>query len=195
MNNNRDATEYLLAFGANLPGPDGSPPEQAIEAAIRAVSERLGQPLTSSRLFRTPCFPAGSGPDYVNAAARGTTQLVPEQILTILHEIENDFGRARTRRWGQRTLDIDLLAYGNEIAPDPATFRRWLRLPIQDQVGTAPTELILPHPRIQDRGFVLVPLAEIAPDWRHPVLDRTVIELRDALPEAALSDIAPLPAT
>ena len=122
MNNNRDATEYLLAFGANLPGPDGSPPEQAIEAAIWAVSERLGHPLTSSRLFRTPCFPAGSGPDYVNAAVRGTTQLIPEQILTILHEIENKFGRERTRRcMAARPAALASTAPASAIWPAAAT--------------------------------------------------------------------------
>ncbi len=145
-----------------------------------------------SRLYETPCFPENSGPDYVNAVAILTTRLSAPGLLSRLHEIEAELGRERVVRWGQRTLDLDLLAYGEVIRPDPATFRHWMNLPLGEQLKAAPEQLILPHPRIQDRAFVLVPLAEIAPDWRHPVLGRTASQMRDELDPMDAAQIKPL---
>ncbi len=101
-------------------------------------------------------------------------------------------GRERVSRWGQRTLDVDLLAYGEVIRPDLATFQHWLNLPMKEQSKRVPDQLILPHPRIQDRAFVLVPLVEIAPDWRHPVLGRTAKQMRDDLEEAEVAQVKAL---
>ena len=101
-------------------------------------------------------------------------------------------GRERVSRWGQRTLDIDLLAYGGAILPDSAGFQHWLDLSVEEQSKRAPEQLILPHPRIQDRAFVLVPLAEIAPDWQHPVLGRTAVQMRDDLDEAQTAQVKAL---
>lgn len=145
-----------------------------------------------SRFWRSPAFPPGSGPDFVNAAAAVESDLAPQALLARLHAIEAGLGRVRVRRWGQRTLDLDLLAMGDTILPDAATLRRWIELPLAGQMGTAPDELILPHPRLQDRAFVLCPLAEIAPDWRHPLLRRSVREMADALPKAEKSALQPL---
>ena len=184
--------EILLALGANLPGPDGTPPDATLRAAFDRLSDRLETPLKVSRLFRTPCFPAGSGPDYVNAAARAECDLTPEVILDRCHGIEAEFGRAREQRWGQRTLDIDLIAVGNQIAPDRATFGRWHRLSPGAQRTMAPDELILPHPRLQDRAFVLVPMAEVAPNWQHPVLGLTVAQMAAAPDPTQLTEIVPL---
>jgi len=78
------------------------------------------------------------------------------------------------------------------VLPDPAGFRHWLDLPPEAQSREAPDRLILPHPRMQDRAFVLVPLADVAPDWRHPVLGRTVTQMRDALPAGLLAEVVPL---
>ncbi len=98
-------------------------------------------------------------------------------------------GRKRTVRWGARTVDLDLLAVGAEIRPDRATQDHWRNLAPADQAIKAPDQLILPHPRIQDRAFVLVPLADIAPDWVHPILGKTVLEMLNDLPEADKEDV------
>ena len=107
-----------------------------------------------------------------------------QELLALLHRVEAAFGRERRRRWGQRTLDLDLIAVGNEVVPDIATFEAWYNLAPEAQTSRAPDQLILPHPRLQDRAFVLVPLAEVAPDWVHPVLGKSVREMLDALPQA-----------
>ena len=146
---------------------------------------QAGLPIIArSGLYETPCFPKGYGPDYVNAAVVVETGLQPEQILSVLHVIENDFQRERAERWGARSLDLDLAAMGARVAPDKATVQSWIDLPLADQKTTAPDRLILPHPRLQDRAFVLIPLADIAPDWRHPILGKTVTEMLESLPEA-----------
>lgn len=188
----RDARHALVAFGANLPF-SGQPPQVTLRQAAFEVERRIG-PVTMSRLFATPCFPAGAGPDYVNAAARVSLpkDMAAEQVLAALHRIEADFGRRRDTRWGMRTLDLDLLALDDLLHPDAATWTAWAGLAPDDQARRTPEGLILPHPRLQDRAFVLVPLADVAPDWRHPVNNRTVLQMRDALPVADLDQVRPL---
>ena len=150
--------------------------------------------LRLGRMYTTPCFPAGAGPDYVNAAAAGPVPAGWDaaRILAALHAVEAEFGRTRETRWGMRTLDLDLLAVGGQVLPDAATQDAWRDLDPALQRREAPDRLILPHPRIQDRAFVLVPLADVAPDWRHPRLGLTVAEMLARLPPDECRDIVPL---
>ena len=183
----------LLALGANLPF-DGMMPDQTLRAAVDNFPKvNLAEPRLS-RLFLTPCFPAGAGPDYVNAAAllQVDQGLSAKVLLARLHRIEAMFGRKRETRWGMRTLDIDLLALGDQILPDPETQTHWRNLDPTLQARAAPDQLILPHPRLQDRAFVLVPLADVAPDWCHPVLELTVTQMLGRLPAADLAEMRPL---
>lgn len=142
-----------------------------------------------SHFYNTPAYPAGSGPDYLNAALSAGWQGSADDALAALHQIEAKLSRTRDSRWASRTVDIDLLAFGAQILPDRATQSEWMALPLDQQMTKAPQHIILPHPRIQDRSFVLVPLAEIAPNWRHPILDKSVLEMRDALPASDLAQI------
>jgi 2-amino-4-hydroxy-6-hydroxymethyldihydropteridine diphosphokinase len=130
----------------------------------------------------------------VNAAFAATPPdgLGADEILAILHETELLFGRKRESRWGMRTLDLDLIALGDAVLPDAATQAQWRGLDPEAQRRLAPDRLILPHPRLQDRSFVLVPLADVAPDWRHPVLGLTVREMLAARPVAERSEVVPL---
>ena len=156
-----------------------------------ALGSTSVQICTVSRFYQTAAFPAGAGPDYVNVVAGIRTDLAPRALLATLHQIEADFFRVRQGRWGERTLDLDLLALDELILPDHATLAHWIRLDPAQQGSIAPDRLVLPHPRLQDRGFVLIPWADIAPAWRHPLTRRTVREMRDALPDAAKAEVRP----
>ena len=145
-----------------------------------------------SRFFQTPCFPAGAGPDYVNAAVEVETTLPAEALLAWLHGIEAQFSRVREQRWGMRTLDLDLIDHCGAVLPDDEGFNRWQGLPLEQQMKEAPGQLILPHPRIQDRAFVLVPLCDIAPRWCHPVLQKTAAEMLAELPPGEVAEVVPL---
>jgi 2-amino-4-hydroxy-6-hydroxymethyldihydropteridine diphosphokinase len=190
-----DVTEStaLIALGANLPNGN-TPPADTLKFALSALADRGFSLRSISRFFATPCFPAGSGPDYVNAAAAITVPagLTADDLLAHLLAIEMDFGRERQRRWGMRTLDLDLVAWGDMILPDREGFDQWRCLDPALQAQAAPDRLILPHPRLQDRAFVLVPLADVAPAWRHPVLGITVLQMLQALPEADRRAVVPL---
>lgn len=181
----------LIALGGNLASTHGRPAE-TLSLALDAL-EQAGIAIdTVSRFYRTPCFPPGAGPDFVNAAASIITDLAPDVLLARFHEIEGALGRVRETRWGARVVDLDLIAMGDRILPDRATVKHWMGLPLGVQKAMAPDRLILPHPRLQDRGFVLIPLADVAPDWCHPLSGRTVAEMVAALPEAEIRDIVAL---
>ena len=188
-----ESVQALVAFGANLPF-EGETPAQTIVSASKALAKEGLSVLAFSRLFATPCFPIGAGPDYVNAAAivDYEPKVNAASILQRLHQVEGNFGRKREQRWGMRTLDIDLLAVGESVLPDGDTQDAWRTMAPEVQRREAPDGLILPHPRLQDRAFVLVPLADVAPDWVHPRTGLTVRQMLAALPAADREAVKPL---
>lgn len=181
----------LIVLGGNEESVWGDAKE-TVQKAMLEVGFLSQTPPKCSALYTTAAFPAGSGPDYVNAAMAITTTMPPQDILAQLHRIEAAAGRVRTKRWGQRTLDLDLIAVGDAVLPDAQTHAQWRDLPLADQLRETPDQLILPHPRLQDRAFVLVPLYDVAPDWQHPVLGRTVAQLCADLTDAARAEVTPL---
>ena len=189
--NATSTSSTLIALGGNLPS-DAGPPEATLRAALAALPERHVRILDVSTFYATPCFPEGAGPDYVNAAARVGFDGSAQALLAVLHDVEALFGRARAARWGRRTLDLDLLAMGQAVLPDPETHAAWRTLPPDRQIANAPDQLIVPHPRLAERAFVLVPLMDVAPDWVHPVTGASVREMAAALPEQARKEVIPL---
>jgi 2-amino-4-hydroxy-6-hydroxymethyldihydropteridine diphosphokinase len=188
-----DATSHaLIALGANLPGGDRAPAE-TLTFALDLIAKTVGTDVMASSLFRTPAFPPGSGPDYLNAAARFRWSGSPEALLTLLNRIEKRLGRTRGARWEARIVDLDLIALGDRVRPDAVTQGHWTALPPARAAVETPHHLILPHPRMAERSFVLGPLAEIAPGWRHPLTGLSVADMLAARPAAERAQIVPVP--
>ncbi len=182
----------LIALGCNQTSVWGNA-TSTVQRAKLLVAEQLQNDAKCSDCFATKAVPAGSGPDYINAVMAVQTTLSPPDLLRSLHDIEERAQRVRTTRWGQRTLDLDLLAVDDLVLPDTQTFAHWRDLDLVDQQRLAPDTLILPHPRLQDRAFVLVPLCDVAPDWVHPVIGRSAAAMCAALPQADRDSVVRLP--
>ncbi|ARC87368.1 2-amino-4-hydroxy-6-hydroxymethyldihydropteridine diphosphokinase [Rhodovulum sp. MB263] len=180
----------LIALGGNM-GSGAGAPEATLAAGLAALEAESVRIVKISRFYHTPSMPEGSGPEFVNAVVEIATDLSATALLARLHGIEARFGRERRIRWAPRTLDLDLLDLDGAVLPDAAVQARWMGLAPEAQAREVPDRTILPHPRIQDRAFVLVPLAEIAPDWRHPVSGQTAQEMLAALPAAEIAGISP----
>lgn len=167
----------LVALGANLPSPAHGPPRATLEAALALMPAHGIAVVRRSSWYSNPAVPPSNQPLYVNAVVDVATELAPEALLDRLHRIEARLGRSRQQRWEARIVDLDLLDYDGRVRrPD------------------AGSPLELPHPRLHLRAFALVPIAELAPDWRHPVSGRRVGALLDALDPAAVAAMRPMPA-
>jgi 2-amino-4-hydroxy-6-hydroxymethyldihydropteridine diphosphokinase len=145
----------LIALGANLPSPVG-PPASTLKHALGELDRKGVKILKVSSFYETVAWPDPAGPAFINAVATVSAPFQPVELLAILHGVETAMGRLRSAPNAARSLDLDLLDYDGR----------------RTEAGVT-----LPHPRMAERSFVLVPLAEIAPGWRHPVLAKTAAEL------------------
>lgn len=159
-------TKVYIALGSNL-GDRGA----ALDAATSRLPDReLSVTRCATRYRTAPVGPPGQA-EYYNTVVEVETTKTPEALLDHVKNLERALGRTETVRWGPRVIDLDILLYGTTIHQS--------------------ARLVLPHPELQHRAFVLVPLAELAPGLVVPGLGRTVLELRDAL-SVAPGDLAPL---
>jgi 2-amino-4-hydroxy-6-hydroxymethyldihydropteridine diphosphokinase len=159
----------LIAIGANLPGANGEPADEACRAAASAIRALPGLQFRAlSAWYRTAPVPQSSQPDYCNGVIRVEGQVSPEVLLKQLQAIETGFGRVRGAANAARVLDLDIIDINGMIraVPDP----------------------ILPHPRAHLRAFVLRPILDVAPGWHHPALHSSVTSLLVDLPQ---QDIKP----
>ena len=155
----------LIALGSNLTSHAGLP-AQTLDGALAYISAHGIRVVAVSPYYVTPAWPDPNDPPFTNAVALVETELPPHALMALLHETETAFGRIRSTKNAPRTLDLDLLDYDGRVEQG------------------AP---LLPHPRIAERAFVLLPLADVAPHWTHPVTGVPVRTLIDALPPQVIS--------
>jgi len=154
----------LIGIGANLPSIEFGAPPASLEAALLMLQQSGVVVVGRSRWYRTAPVPASDQPWFVNGVAAVETELDPAALLSVLQATEARFGRIRRERNAARTLDLDILDYAGQVSE-----------------GGAPP-LTLPHPRLAERAFVLLPLAEVAPGWRHPGTGAGIVQLLRHLP-------------
>jgi 2-amino-4-hydroxy-6-hydroxymethyldihydropteridine diphosphokinase len=160
--------KIVIALGANCSGPWGTP-QQTIAQALGEIERADIDVIAVSPLYQTAAVGRARQPAYVNAVALLDTSRPPEALLRVLKEIERRAGRRGGRPWGPRALDIDIVDYAGLV-------RHWRNG--RGAFATAgPRPLVLPHPLAHQRPFVLRPLLDIAPDWRHPALNVSAREL------------------
>lgn len=166
----------VLALGGNLAG-DYSSPDALLEAALSDFPRAGLRIVRRSGWWRSAAWPDPRAPAYLNGVVLVETSLAPRAVLEALLALEATFGRTRRAPNAPRTLDVDLIAYGRQVIDEPG--------------------LAVPHPRAAERRWVMGPLAEIAPEWVHPLLGKTAAELaaaasvgRDAAPQSARADVA-----
>ncbi|ODA68600.1 2-amino-4-hydroxy-6-hydroxymethyldihydropteridine pyrophosphokinase [Methyloligella halotolerans] len=164
----------LVALGANLPGPWGTP-LQAVNRALAELDRGGTAVVSASPLYESEAIGQPGQPAYVNAVAEIATHMPPEALLRKLKRLEAAAGRrGKNAPWGARNLDLDIVDYGGRV-------QGW-RGSRAVMAGAGPRKLTLPHPQTHLRSFVLVPLRDIAPAWRHPVLKRSPSSLLAHIP-------------
>lgn len=158
-----EESDIFIAIGANLSSVQHGEPLATCRAALPAMATAGVRILGCARWYASRPVPAAPQPMYVNGVIRVASDLSPEALLALLHDVEAAFGRVRGAPNAARVLDLDLVAYAKRVSGTEAG-------------------AILPHPRMHERAFVLRPLAELAPAWRHPRLGITIGALLAALP-------------
>jgi len=154
----------IIGLGANLPRADGTPPALSLCEAVKSFTTHGVDVVNGSHVWKTAPVPISDQPWYHNAVCQVETTLSPAELLELVASIEDKAGRVRTFRNDARVLDLDILAYNQEIIDLP--------------------HLQIPHPRMHERAFVLYPLQEIAANWVHPVSGKAIEEMIGSLDPA-----------
>ena len=183
---------YVVVLGSNLSSQFGDSAETLNKCVDEIRSNPDIETLIESNWYISSSFLNKREPRYVNVGIRFSTKLKPIKLLHFTSGLENKYGRKRQERWGPRTCDIDILLCDQLILPSKLYFKKWLNLNISDQIRLVPDELILPHPRLQERTFFLKPLNDLNPDWIHPFLKLKAKEMLDSLPPHELESIQEL---
>ena len=164
---------YNIALGANINSSVGSPIE-TLKACIEKFEKKNISIKKMSNWYESEAFPNPLDPPFVNCCLSVETVFKPQELLNFFLRIEEVLGRKEKKRWGPRVCDIDILSQGQQILPNRSEFNYWYKMDFEIQKIKKPTELIIPHPRIQDRDFVLVPFCEIEENWFHPFLKKNI---------------------
>jgi len=160
-----------IGLGANLTHPNFGHPTRTLARALATLNDRGVRPVKLSPWYRTAPVPMSDQPWYFNAVAEIATGLGPDALLATLHGVEDSFGRVRSVRNAPRFIDLDLLDYRSTIK-------------LLNIIGIS----IIPHVRLEERAFVLLPLRDIAPEWRHPVTGTPIDALIAALPPEQIAE-------
>ncbi|OCX54490.1 2-amino-4-hydroxy-6-hydroxymethyldihydropteridine diphosphokinase [Mucilaginibacter sp. PPCGB 2223] len=146
--------DVFLLLGSNLGNR-----QLFLNEACTGIVLQVGRIVKRSSVYETQSWGKTDEPDYLNQVLQVSTALKPREVLERILAIEKSLGRERLEKWGSRTIDIDILFYDNEVINQP--------------------DLVIPHPHLHQRKFVLEPLAEIAPQYIHPVLNKNILQLNN----------------
>jgi len=159
----------LIGLGSNLSSGKYDHPRAVLVAALEKMADCGIEIKSLSPFYQAEPVPKSDQPWFVNAVAAVKTDLSPSGLLQELHQIEASLGRTRRTRWEARIIDLDILAYDDQIIPSPGVWRAQAK-------NTQATAMMIPHPRMHERLFVLKPLMDICPDWTHPLLGQTAAD-------------------
>ena len=154
----KETEDLYLLLGGNLGDRLSN-----LERAREFINEKIGEILKKSSIYQTSAWGNENQPDFLNQALLVRTELLPGEVLEEIHKIEKLLERKRFEKWGSRTIDIDILFFGNNVVNLE--------------------NLVIPHPEIEKRNFTLVPLAEISPSFIHPVFRESVLDLLNKTPD------------
>lgn len=188
-----------VSLGSNMPSNTGTP-RQILQRCIQLLSDAGITVLAQSPIYKTAPYPPMAQPDFLNAVVEIDTGLSPYELIEVLHGIEAKLGRERRHRWEARPIDLDLIDYHQFITIQSGGYSNINdpQYPSSCTMMTQPSKkmdilpdagepsrslpLTLPHPRAHERAFVLLPLRDVAPHWRHPLLDISINSLIESLP-------------
>lgn len=178
------AGQIIIGLGTNLPGLKGETPLKNCQLALGRLAEAGVITKAVSPVYESEPQPPSDQPWYINAVALVETKLMPKDLMAALLRVEVGLGRRRSGKNDPRLIDLDLIDYAGAVLPGPAA---WLGATTDPD----PEGFFLPHLRAHARIFVLKPLLDLAPDWHHPVLGKSALELLEGLEMTGKIRLAP----